>query len=245
MSIIDFVFPKWCIGCRSMGAYLCDKCFSYISFREGGFCTVCQKASMDALTHPACRGRYEIDGVFASVVYSGIVKRLVYRFKYKPYMTDLKGMICDLFFEGIIQNELFVDLMKEQFVFVPIPLYRSRLRKRGYNQSKILAAGISERLRGESFVLGGGEERGPAVVEFLERGRDTRAQFGLSQKERYENLRGAFEVKKDFGDALGDNPVVFLVDDIVTSGATMREAGRALKRAGIGRVFGLAFAHGK
>lgn len=68
-------------------------------------CTVCQRQAMGGLTDPVCKTRYSIDGVFPSLVYKGVVKNLVYVFKYPPSLTDMQTQLVDLFYEGIIQNE--------------------------------------------------------------------------------------------------------------------------------------------
>jgi len=65
-------------------------------------CTVCQKQAIGGLTHPVCKTKYCIDGVFPSLVYKGVVKKLVYVFKYPLYLTDLQTQLIDLFYEGII-----------------------------------------------------------------------------------------------------------------------------------------------
>ncbi len=233
MGLLDFIYPKRCVECGSRGEYVCAACFSYVSFVNGGFCAVCQRPAIGGITHPGCRGKYEIDGVFASVVYAGVVKRLVYRFKYKPYLLGIGQLLVDFFYEGLIQNEVFMRLLDGKIFFTAIPLHRSRLRERGYNQSEVLGAGLAERL-GKRFEGG-----------MLTRVRQTAPQFGLSQKERLENMRGAFVLREVCREDLGGSDVVFLVDDIVTGGATFREAAKVLKRAGAGSVYGVAFAHGQ
>jgi ComF family protein len=244
MSLLDLIYPKRCVGCCAFGSYLCSACFTYITFADRGFCTSCQKAAIGGLTHPVCKTKYEIDGVFASVTYAGVVKRLIHHFKYNPYVLDLRSLLDDLFYEGIIQKELFVDLLSGKSVFVPIPLHPSRMRQRGYNQSQVLAEGLVTKLQKESFMVGDGGGRSIVVMDALERTRQTKPQFGLSQKARLENVSGAFVFKEAFLEDLRQASVVFLVDDIVTTGSTFREAGRILKKAGAGRVYGVAFAHG-
>lgn len=245
MGLLDFFYPKRCVGCGVAGEYLCSSCFSYISFMDGGFCAVCQRSAIGGLTHPVCRGRYEIDGVFASVVYAGVVKRLVYRFKYSPYLLDIRHVLADLFYEGLIQKEGFVRLLDEdresKGFFVAIPLHKNRMRERGYNQAEVLAKGFVERLN-----KGSGVENGKVVMGgMLERVKETVAQFGLSKDERSENVNGAFVLGKGWEQRLRGCGVVFLVDDIVTSGATFREVAKVLKKAGVGKVYGVAFAHGQ
>ena len=109
-------------------------------------CTVCQKLAVGGFTHPVCKTRYTIDGVFPSLVYKGVVKKLVYVFKYPPYLKDLREQLVELLYEGIIQKEHFVSLFDDPSLFVPIPLHASKFRKRGYNQSTFLAEGLSSRL---------------------------------------------------------------------------------------------------
>lgn len=229
MSLLDLIFPKHCVRCKKIGAYVCADCFSYISLLETGFCTVCQRPSIDCRTHNYCKTRHAIDGVLSSVAYNGVVKRLIYQFKFKPYVSDLRDFLVELEYEGLIQKEIFYSLFARKSALVPIPLYKTKLRSRGYNQSALLAEGLSKR-----FQL--------PVIDCLERVRNTHTQIGLSQKERQENIKDAFMVKKDLLEGLEQ---VFLVDDIVTSGATLNEAAKMLKKAGIKQVWGLTLAHGQ
>ena len=231
MSILDFIFPKRCVNCRKFGEYICTNCFSFIAFHDSGVCIVCQRASIGGLTHPVCRGKYTPDGVFSSLVYKGVVKKLVYKFKYNPNLTDLKTVLDDLFYEGIIQKEALHKVLGSNSVLVPIPLYKSKIRKRGYNQSQILAKGLGKRLN-------------ISVLDCLERVRDTKTQVGLKKEEREENIKGAFKIKNQKS-KIKNFKVVFLIDDVVTSGATLKEAAKVLKKAGVEKVFGITLAHGQ
>jgi ComF family protein len=194
---------------------------------------------MGGLTHPICKTRYEIDGVFASVVYAGVVKRLVYKFKYNTYLLDIKHLLIDLFYEGLIQKEPFIRLLSDKNIFTAIPLHKNRMKQRGYNQAQVLAIGLAGRLGKKQ------DGRKIVLIESLNRVRQTRPQFGLSQKDRLTNVEGAFAVKQASAGDLLNNPVVFLIDDIVTTGATFSEAARVLKKAGVKQVYGVAFAHGQ
>lgn len=239
MSLLDFIFPKRCVNCRKFGSYLCSDCFSYIQFHEFGVCIVCQRQAIGGLTHPVCRTQFTPDGVFSSLVYKGVVKRLVYKFKYNPHLTDLKSALWDLLYEGLIQKEAFYKLLDSQSVLIPIPLYKSKMRKRGYNQAEILATGL-----GKQFNL--------KVLNCLERTKDTKTQVGLKKEEREVNIKGAFAVKPHFAKAsrgrelrVQDLKQVFLVDDVVTSGATLKEAAKILKKGGVGKVYAITLAHGQ
>lgn len=144
-------------------------------------CTVCNRQSMGGLTHPVCKTRYSIDGVFPSLVYKGMVKKLVYTFKYPPYLTDLQTQLGELFYEGIIQKELFYQTLSTESVFVPIPLHKKKLRKRGYNQSYLLAKQLSQRLN-------------IPIVDVLSGVKETQTQVGLSKADRAENIKNAFAI---------------------------------------------------
>lgn len=226
MGILDFIFPKYCVNCRKIGAYICTNCFSFLSFDVSMICLVCNKGSIDGLTHPGCKSKYSIDGAFSGISYKGIVKKLIYNFKYKPYLSDLKNSLVELFYESIIQNEIFQKAYSSSPALVPIPLHSKRLRERGYNHANMLAQGLSSKLDLQ-------------VLELLKRVRTTKSQFGLKLKERKENLQNAFALNAKC-EILNNN--IFLVDDILTSGSTLLEAAKILKRNGAKKVWGLTLA---
>lgn len=233
MSLFDFVFPKYCVNCRKIGEYICPDCFARISFDVEKICPVCNRNSIDSKTHPGCKNRYTIEGVFASIVYKGMAKRLISAFKYKPYLSDLQHVLGDLFYEGIIQQEQFNKLLENNCIFVPIPLHPEKLRQRGYNQAEILAKDLGKRF-------------GIPVIPLLKRVKKTHTQITLKREERMENISGAFEVDKSTTSTTGITSLkhIILVDDVITSGATMLEAGNVLKRNGVSEVWGIALAHG-
>lgn len=230
MSLLDILFPKFCINCRTFGSYVCSNCFVYMTFAETGFCTVCQKPAIGGLTHPKCRGDSALEGVFSSLVYQGMVKKLIYQFKYPPHVTHLQALLIDFFSEGLIQQEQCYRVLQSAECLIPIPLHATKLRKRGYNQAKLLADGLGKRF-------------GIPVIDCLIRVKNTKTQVGLTQKERLENSKDAFSIKKVFVNEQYNN--VLLVDDVVTTGATLQEASKVLKKAGVQQVWGITLAHGQ
>jgi len=189
-------------------------------------CLVCNRGSIDGLTHPGCKTKYSIDGAFCAIAYKGIVKKLIYNFKYKPYLADLKNSLSELFYESLIQQEVFQKAYKLHPILVPIPLYAKRLRKRGYNHAELLAEGLSKSLKLK-------------LSEVLQRTKETKSQFGLKLNDRKENLKNAFALNPG-REML--NPNVFLVDDILTTGSTLLEAAKILKKNGAKKVWGLTLA---
>lgn len=257
MAILDILFPQHCVGCRKLGSYICENCFANISFDTNSICLVCGRPSIDGMTHPKCRSKFIIDGSFCAINYKGVVKKLVYTFKYKPYVTDLKDMLSDLFYESLIQKELFIKALAFKPILVPVPLTLSRLKNRGYNQAELLARGLSEK-----FSL--------PDVNILERVKATKPQFGLKREERIKNISGAFGINKgvknfvilseseesprNVGSNKSRDPSsrqrrtqddklehsAFLVDDILTTGATLSEAAKILKKNGFAKVWGVS-----
>jgi competence protein ComFC len=227
MDLFGLLFPKRCVCCRKTGHYLCEKCFSYLSFDVKSLCLYCDRPSYNSLTHPVCKGKYTIDGCFSAVSYNKTAKKLIYSFKYKPYIKDLRTLLSELFYESIIQKEEFMTLLaKGNWTIVPIPLSGLKLRKRGYNQAEILSFELSKRLSIPEMSL-------------LARAKDTKSQFKLSKEKRRENIKGAFIINRK---QTINNHNILLVDDVVTSGATLLEAANILKRNGAKKVIGLTLA---
>ena len=173
-----------------------------IVFADNQLCAVCQKGSIDGLTHPKCRTRHEIDGILFSIAYKGIVKKLLYQFKYQPYLSDLKSILGKLLYEGIIQQEVFAALSQnKKILIIPVPLHPMRLKKRGYNQAELLAKELS--LKTEIVCKS----------NILKRSKQTVPQFELKKEQRRENMRGAFSIEDKYKKEI-IGKWVFLADDI-------------------------------
>src|SRR5262249_8574446 len=110
-------------------------------------------------------------------------------------------------------------------VMVPVPLHARKLRQRGFNQSEMIARAALKNIGGSRLLL---------HEEMLERTRETQTQTGLTRHQRRENIRGAFAVTKP-EDVQGRE--VLLVDDVFTTGTTVSECARVLRRAGASKVW--------
>lgn len=229
MALLDLLFPKFCVKCKKAGEYICPNCFATISFDTKRICLVCGFFSLDGLTHPACKGSYTINGSFCAVAYKGAIQKLVYQFKYKPYLTDLQTTLVALFYESLIQQELFMKITQKNPVLIPIPLSARKQRSRGYNHAELLSKGLGKKL-------------GIPSISILRRIKETKPQYGLKKAERKENMKGAFEVTSQLATINTHARTAVLVDDILTTGSTMLEAAKVLKRKGFEKVWGVAFA---
>jgi ComF family protein len=154
--------------------------------------------------------------------YSGLMRRLIYDLKFHD-RDDLTVLL------GGWLTEAGKDLLADADLIVPVPLSRTRLLRRRFNQAARLGDEISTRT-------------GIAIDPLsLVRVRATASQVGLSRSEREENVRGAFAVREARRDRIDGRRIV-LVDDVITTGATVAAATRALRRAGAERIDVLALA---
>lgn len=176
---------------------------------------------------PRCGLCRRIEPVFVRAVaygsYEGGLRELIHLLKYsgvRPAANVLGRMLADAIAELALESQADVSLV------VPVPLYRTRLREREFNHAELIAR-IAIKLSRESAHL----QLCPSV---LERKRETQSQTGLTRHQRRENVRGAFGVSPP--EAVKGRTVL-LVDDVYTTGATVSECARVLRRAGATKVW--------
>jgi ComF family protein len=155
-------------------------------------------------------------------VASGPICKLIQGLKYKK-LSDEQKFIVDLVANRLDRNEL------RDFVVTAVPLHFSRRMSRGFNQSKLLGEGLEGRLN----LL--------YKDKLLYRPSKTISQVELDKLQRGKNVRGAFKI---YDKAAVAGPKILLVDDVVTTGATVKECAKVLKRGGAKEVWALALAHG-
>lgn len=222
LFIADFLFPKKCLGCSRNGSYFCQRCISKQEKYEAQRCIKCQRLSLDGLTHPKCKSVYLPEGVFVIYRYKNILKKLVKDVKFRR-LKSLDNELTQLY--ANLDERLINYWVKNQFIVTSVPISRTKLNKRGFNQAELLA---------KKFANINDLE----YQNFLSRKRDTRAQFGLNRKERFQNIANSFTLKKKF--KKGTN--LLLVDDVITTGVTAIECVKVLKRNRAGKVWVLVLA---
>ncbi len=229
MTIIkELLFPKHCLVCGALGSYLCDRCYSRLSRVNTQTCLYCFKPSLLGLTHPGCKRKFGVDGFITLYKYGGVGGKLIKRLKYK-LVRDAFNDVLNKMREELSSKLTFIATLSP--LVVPIPLHQDRLLWRGFNQSEYVAKFISRSL---NFNLS------PTL---LRRKKRTLPQFGLTHLERARNLKGAFILNKAEKEKIREKTIL-LVDDIVTSGHTVREAALVLKRGGAKNVFVFSIARG-
>jgi ComF family protein len=228
-TALDLALPQLCPACRETveGRGLCASCWSKLSFITRPYCErlgipfVYDPGpgilSMEAIADPPSYNRAR-----AAVRFDEISRALVHALKYGDRL-DLAPMM------GRWISYAGRELLAEADALVPVPLHWRRLWARRFNQSAMLAATISA----ESGV--------PIAAASLKRVKATVQQTGLSRPERGDNIQGAFRVPDEGKAAVAGRRLV-LVDDVLTSGATVEGCARALLRAGAANVDVLIFA---
>ena len=226
------MFPKKCIGCGKFDIYFCKECIANI--KQGDLvCPRCERLAVGGQTHPVCRRRFGLDGLWSLGMYEGPLKKAIQKLKYEPSLVrDYAPVLMDILIDYFAKYQPFIlDLIKkdrrEGWVVIPVPLHWFRENKRGFNQSKLLGQILSKKL-------------GLDYCEALKRVRFTRSQTKLDRKERRQNIKNAFEITSNY--TLDPKPYTLLIDDVWTTGSTMRECCYVLKRAGAKKVWAITLA---
>jgi ComF family protein len=211
---------------------VCQVCLDAMLPISGGICVICGErilspyALSSSRGEPRCGVCRRIEPPFARAAaygsYEGGLRELIQLLKYggvRPAANVLGRMLAEAM--SMLEPELPTNV-----VVIPVPLHRGKLRQRGFNQAELIArAAMKSHLSGDRFRL---------CVGILERTRETTSQTGLTSHQRRENLRGAFSV------ALPEAVLareVLVVDDVYTTGATVSECARVLRRAGATKVW--------
>lgn len=226
----EILFPKYCLSCGKLGVYVCTKCSARLRQVRHDTCPYCKRRSYFGLTHPACKGRYRLDGLKSLYYYDSLVKKIIENIKYR-LVREAIGDFLHTVPRQKRDELLFYKKITPRAILVPIPLHKERARARGFNQSADLARYFSKIL---GFKI---DEK------ILYRKKNTKPQAKLkTSRERYINTIGAFGVVEEDGSLHKDD--VILVDDVWTSGSTLKQAASVLKKNCISRVFALTVARG-
>ncbi len=225
-KFLNLLFPKYCLGCKKEGVWICDECAATLAYAKITLCPWCSKVpTVCGFVCQECRSKTNLSQIIWAYDYNNkLVEKLVLSLKY-AYVEEIAE------FMGRSLATLFAaDTRKEgDYIVVPVPLHKRRMKERGFNQAERIARAFAKQLG----LL-------PAA-HVLVRVKHTKSQVGLSKEERSANVSEAFSVR-DAGALSGKT--IILIDDVYTTGATLREAARALIAAGAKKVIGVAFAKG-
>jgi len=228
MFLTDLFFPKFCLGCGYIGVYLCVSCQNKLKPIKQDVCLYCRKPSLFGLTHPNCLKKLNIDGLLTLYYYNPILKKIIKNIKYR-LATEVWQEFSRIIKSEAIEKLGFYRRFSSDFIIQPIPLIKNKYNERGFNQAKIISVFF------QKFI-------NYPIVNLLVRKKEALSQAQLeSLGKRRQNVRGVFQVvdKKNLNDKM-----VILVDDVLTTGSTVKEAARVLKEAGAKKIYALALAKG-
>jgi ComF family protein len=234
-GLADIIYPQVCLCCKSklqnsgtVNDLVCLDCWNKIKKNTPPFCYSCGRhlergSCLKNICRECLKDKLSFDRAFSPCVYDGVIKKLIHSFKYGG-KTGLGQPLAGLLTDFIREYNLPMDFI--DFI-VPMPLHRTRLREREFNQAEVLSNCICA------------EFHKKILKDSLIRHRHTKTQTELKTAERRMNVAGSFLVA-DKEAIRGAN--LLLVDDVLTTAATASEAASALKNNGAGVVFVLTVA---
>lgn len=200
---LDLLYPPRCGGCDRRGTLFCEQCWRAV---------VIPTDPPEHIQH--------IDVVASAGIFEGPLRQAIHKLKYEgdtPLAKPLAALLSEtLLRDGFLPQD--DGDPPRQPVLVPVPLHPKRYAERGFNQSELLARELSR-------------VTGWQLLHALERVKPTRSQVGLSERERTENVKGAFACKSSLLPAQ-----ITLIDDVCTTGATLSECAAVLRASGVQKV---------
>ncbi|HTS34471.1 MAG TPA: ComF family protein [Candidatus Solibacter sp.] len=236
-GLFSVLFPADCRICSEpllnvSRLPVCPECLAQIDPIRGRVCSICGERVLSAyafadadglLRCPVCR---RVDRPFERAVaygsYDGGLRELIHLLKYNG-VRPAAGVLGRMLAEAIAQVEPYFE--RGPVLVIPVPLHKGKSRQRGFNQAELLTKSALRHLADPHLRLS---------CDVLRRSRETRSQIGLTSHQRRENMRGAFAVRRA-EEVTGRE--ILLVDDVYTTGATVTECARVLRRAGAKRVW--------
>lgn len=217
-NLLQLVVPHDCVLCSEEGSLLCAWCKPGACLPVPEICYRCHELSSESIVCNNCRSKTPLRYVKVHTNYDGAALKLIQLLKFDRAQAAA-GVIAELMQESIP----FID---KSILVTHIPAATSRVRLRGFDQSKLIAKAIARNGNRSHLTL-------------LARLGQSR-QVGSTRQQRLTQLTGAFRPVNQY---IINNADILLVDDVLTTGATLEEAARTLKRAGARRVGAIVFAH--
>ena len=215
--ILDLIYPRFCLNCGRMGEFWCEKCYRKLSFLRNPDIT----EDINELNDK--KSEVYLDKVKALFAYDESIKRIIHQYKYKG-VKDLYETLGFWLYQFLSIDE--VD------VVTYIPIHRRRLNDRGYNQAKLIAQFLAEKINVPCL---------PLLKRTIYQEKQA---LSIDKNERLAKSKDIFVIQKKIANKLNRKIKILIIDDVITTGATINQAGKVLKQEGFEKVYGVALAHG-
>ncbi len=225
-AVVDLLFPPQCVGCAAYGSRLCAACAQRVQPIGFQICDSCgrpQSSSIALCGQCQQLGATPLLRVRIAALHTTPLREAIHALKYEQAVELAEPL--SRYVVALTQSAFWPSLLPTIDSVIPVPLHTERRQERGYNQSELLASAFCDRVQL------------PLRSAWLIRQRSTQSQVGLTAAERKANVQDAFVATE----ALYGKRIL-LMDDVYTTGATMRACAQALLSAGAEAVFGLALA---
>jgi ComF family protein len=234
--ILDTIFPIHCLGCHRHDIWLCKNCLAKITLKIEQTCPRCKQIIVpNGETCFSCKPHSVLDGVLVASFYKKnhqktILARLIHYHKYH-FVKDIS-----LSLGKILKKSIFLSTLPLPEIIIPVPLHTRRLRWRGFNQSFLIAQYLGDNLI-PNFKI-------PVIVNALQRKRYTKPQMEIKNRQkRICNIQNAFIFnQREFSSKKIEGKIIFLIDDIITTGSTLLECAKILKKYKAKKVYGIVLA---
>ncbi|MDR2934250.1 MAG: ComF family protein [Rickettsiales bacterium] len=234
-KFFNIIFPSTCHVCKEVihCPGVCDECWKGLVFITNPKCKLCgfpfefydveSNINTDLVCLRCLKDKPDFDRAVAVLKYNDAAKKIVLPFKHSD-RTNLRYFISDLMVATISSEN---DILDDLDFIIPVPLHFKRLLKRKYNQAALLATCISQKVSAP-------------YLNALRRIRFSESQGHLSLKKRRENIKNCFDIRLQCVKKI-INKNILLIDDVMTTGATVNECAKMLKKAGAKKVYVLSF----
>jgi ComF family protein len=226
--ILDLIFPKECFGCRQEGVYLCNSCLLKLEINNRFNCALCHQESILGQICSNCQKSTFIKTIWVVADYNNkILQELIHSLKYQ-YIEEISSILANLAIKFLKHYKIFeqFDITNENSIIVTVPLHKKRLLIRGFNQSVLIAKKIAE-----YFQI--------PLIQLIFRQINTHSQIGLDRQARQKNVQNAFSLN-NYNNY--KNKKIILIDDVVTTGSTLKECAKVLSDNGFREIYSLVIA---
>ena len=216
-SLVGLIAPHVCMGCGVEGSVLCSQCITDYFEHASPQCAGCRALVDDFSVCNSCKSWLPLRKIYFANTYSGVSERLIHELKFQHRRQASHAV-------SICMSQV-PTLQAQGYILCPIPTSPERIRERGFDHCKLICKQLSTLL-------------GTEGIKFLERSTNVR-QVGSSRAERFRQMEMEFKLSQQ---RTVKGRKILLVDDVMTSGATVASAARILKKAGAKEVSAIVFA---